>query len=331
MHGLQPLLAFSETAKHGGFAAAARELGTAPSTLAKAVARLEASLGLRLFHRTTRQVSLSADGERLFHRCQRVLAELDELQSEAAGARAAPAGTLRIDMPLTYGRMVMMPLLARLLAQHPGLQLDARFSDAYVDLVKDGIDVAIRAGTLPDSTLVARCFSSQELLLIAAPQYLKRHGTPHTLQELAAQRAILFRMPSNGRDRPQQFSVKGRTLSLQPEHGLRLNDGEAMVQAALHGLGLAQVPDYMAAAELASGRLVEVLPRHRPPAMPIHAVIPANRMVPARVRVLLDALDQATVPARTLPGPVAVGTVGRSGRGSRANKRIASPGSARRR
>ena len=160
MHGLQALLAFSETAKRGGFAAAARELGTSASALSKAVGRLEESLGLRLFHRTTRRVSLTADGERLFHRCQRVLAELEEMQSEASGVRAAPSGTLRIDMPIVFGRMFVLPLLARLAEQHSGLEIDARFSDAYVDLIRDGIDVAIRAGEMQDSTLVARRFAS---------------------------------------------------------------------------------------------------------------------------------------------------------------------------
>lgn len=302
MHGLQPLLAFSETAKRGGFAAAARELGTAPSTLAKAVARLETTLGLRLFHRTTRQVSLTGDGERLFQRCQRVLAELEELQSEAAGARAAPSGTLRIDMPIVFGRKVMLPLLARLVQQHPGLELDVRLSDAFVDMVRDGIDVAVRVGDLQDSTLVARRFASQQLMLVAAPSYLSRHGTPRVLEDLAAHRHILFRMPGSGRDRPQQFSVKGRTVALQPAQGTRFNDGEAMVQAAVLGLGLAQVPDYMVADAVAAGRLIEVLPQHRPPSMPIHAVMPGNRMVPARVRVLLDALDEWVATQQASPG-----------------------------
>lgn len=291
MQGLQALLAFSETAKRGGFAAAGRGLGAAPSTVAKSVGRLEAQLGLRLFHRTTRQVSLTADGERLFQRCQRVLAELEELQSEASGVRARPSGVLRIDMPITFGRMFMLPVLARLMQQHPGLQIDARLSDAYVDLVKDGIDVAIRAGELQDSTLVAKRFASQQLVLVAAPDYLQRHGTPAVLEELAAHRHILFRMPTSGRDRTQQFSQGRRPVMLQPGHGMRLNDGEAMVRAAVLGLGLTQVPDYMVAADLAAGRLREVLPEYRPPEMPIHAVMPANRMVPARVRVLLEALD----------------------------------------
>jgi len=291
MNSLQPLLAFSETAKRGGFAAAARELGTGPSTLAKAVARLEASLGLRLFHRTTRQVTLTGDGERLFERCQRVLAELDEMQSEAAGARAEPRGTLRIDMPIVFGRKVVLPVLARLLERHPELSIDARLSDAYADLVKDRLDLAIRAGDLTDSTLVARRFASQQLVLVAAPSYLARHGVPRTLKDLATHRHIVFRLPGRGADRPQQFSTKGRAVTLRPE-GLRFNDGEAMVEAARLGLGITQVPDYMAADALAGGRLVELLKPHRPAVMPIHAVMPANRLVPARVRVVLDALAE---------------------------------------
>jgi len=264
MHGLQALLAFSETAKRGGFAAAARELGTSPSTLAKSVGRLEASLGLRLFHRTTRQVSLTADGERLFRRCQRVLAELEELQSEAVGVRAAASGTQRIDMPIVYGRKVILPLLVRLVNAHPALELDARLSDAYIDLVKDGVDVAIRAGELEDSTLVARRFASQQLILVASPSYLRDHGKPGTLDALAAHRQILFRLPGRGRDRPRQF---------------------------------------------AAGRLVEVLPQHRPPAMPIYAVMPGNRMLPVRVRVLLDALAElaAQEPAPARRGAAAPG------------------------
>jgi DNA-binding transcriptional LysR family regulator len=292
MKGLQQLVAFAETAKFGSFAAAARELGSAPSTLAKAVGRLEASLGLRLFHRTTRQVSLTPDGERLFERCQRVLAEVEELHSDAAGVRAAPSGTLRIDMPIVFGRRFMMPLLAKLVQRHPELQLDARLSDAHVDLVKEGVDVAIRTGRLDDSTLVARRFAKQDLVLVASPAYLRRRGTPAEPSQLGAHDAIVFRLPSSRRDRPWQFRVRGRVLELHPKARLRFNDGEAMVCAARLGLGLAQVPDYMAMDEIAARRLVEVLPGHRPPSMAIHAVMPANRLVPPRVRALLDALEE---------------------------------------
>jgi DNA-binding transcriptional LysR family regulator len=146
MQGFQQYLAFAGTAKHGSFAAAAREMGATPSTLAKAVARLEAALGVKLFHRTTRQVSLTPDGERLYQRCQRVLAEVEELQADAAGTRVLPTGTLRVDLPTTYGKRYVLPILGALVQRHPQLVLDVRLHDAQVDLVRDGIDLAVRIG-----------------------------------------------------------------------------------------------------------------------------------------------------------------------------------------
>jgi DNA-binding transcriptional LysR family regulator len=293
VHGLQPLLAFAETAKRGNFAAASREIGCTPSTLAKAVSRLETQLGVRLFHRTTRQVTLTDDGRRLFRRCQTVLAELALLQEEASGAREEPTGTLRIDMPVTFGRLLMMPLLARLGQLYPGLSIDARFSDVYVDLVKEGIDVAIRTGALNDSTLLARRFGTQELLLFAAPSYLAQAGTPTTVAELASHTAVLFRVPSTGRDRPWNFRSRGRTVTFMPPSRMRVDGGDLIVRAAALGMGIGQVPHYMVTDHLARGELVELLPTMRPPPMPIAAVMPSARMVPSRVRALLELIDNS--------------------------------------
>ena len=291
MQGLQPLLAFAETAKRGNFAIAARELGCTPSTLAKAVARLEARLGVRLFHRTTRQVALTDDGERLFSRCQRVLAELELLQEEATGTRQEASGTLRIEMPVTFGRVVMLPLLARLAGQYPRISIDARFSDNYADLVKGGIDVAIRAGEMRDSSLVARHIASQELLLIASPAYLSRVGTPNTVADLNGHDAVLFNVPATGRCRPWHFRVRSRNTLLLPASRLRVDGGDAIVRAALLGMGIGQIPHYMVTDELAKGELVELLPDCRPLEMPLSAVMPSSRMVPARVRALLDLIE----------------------------------------
>lgn len=293
MNGLQQYVAFAETAKHGSFAAAARELGSAPSTLAKAVQRLEAVLGVKLFHRTTRQVSLTADGERLFRRCQRVLAEVEELQAEAAGTRAAPSGLLRVDAPIVFGRRFVMPVLAGLVERHPGLQIDLRLQDGFVDLVKEGIDLAVRVGTLRDSSLVARRIASQALVLVAGPAYLARHGTPRGVEQLAGHAAIVFRMPASGRARPWQLRSRGQAVELHPTARVQVNDGEGMAAAAALGLGLAQLPDYMVEREIAAGTLVEVLPSCRPAPMPISAVVPSGRLLPPRVRVLLDALAGA--------------------------------------
>lgn len=291
MNGLQQLMAFAQTARRGSFAAAARDLGGAPSTVAKSVARLEASLGVKLFHRTTRQVNLTPDGERLFRRCERVLAEVEDLQAEAAGTRAAVTGTLRLDVPIAYGRRVLMPLLAQLLQAHPGLDLDLRLQDGYADLVRDGLDAAVRVGELRDSTLVARRIDWQDLVLVASPAYLAAQGSPARIEDLAGHRAIVFRMPSSGRHRPWQLRSGRRTLELHPPQRMQVNDGDGIVAAALLGLGIGQVPDNIAAEALAGGALVELLPQHRPPAMPISVVMPSSRLQPPRVRALLEALE----------------------------------------
>lgn len=290
MHGLQQLFAFAETAKHGSFAAAARELGGAPSTLAKAVARLEASLGVKLFHRTTRQVSLTADGERLFRRCQRVLAEVEDLQAEAAGTRAEPRGTLRVDLPIVYGKRVVMPLLARLVQEHPALELDVRLQDGYADLVRDGIDLAVRVGELRDSSLVAHRIDRQVLVLVASPLYAQVNGLPRRIDELSGHAAIVFRMPSSGRAQPWQLRQRGTPVETSPPARVLVNDGEGIIAAAKLGLGLAQVPDNMVEQELARGELVEVLPSCRPEPMPISVVYPSGRLVPARVKAAIGAL-----------------------------------------
>jgi DNA-binding transcriptional LysR family regulator len=291
MSGIEQYFAFAQTTRRGSFAAAARDLGTSPSTIAKSVARLEAGLGVKLFHRTTRRVNLTADGERLFRRCERVLAEVEDLRAEAAGVRATPSGTLRIDLPITYGRRVVMPLLADVVQRHPDLRLDVRLQDGYADIVRDGLDLAIRAGALHDSSLVARRIDWQQLIVIASPSYLAARGTPRRITDLPRHDIIVFRQPTSGRPRPWQLRQGGRAVELQPEARAQINDGEGMVAAAAMGLGLAQIPDYMASDELARGAVVEVMASFRPAAMPISAIMPSSRLLPPRVRVVLETLD----------------------------------------
>jgi LysR family transcriptional regulator, regulator for bpeEF and oprC len=248
-------------------------------------------LGVKLFHRTTRQVNLTPDGERLFERCQRVLAEVDDLQAEAAGTRAVPAGVLRIDVPIVYGRRFVMPILAKLVRAHPALQLDVRLSDGFADLVRDGVDLAIRAGHLQDSTLVARRLDRQSMVLCASAHYLQAHGTPRRIEDLGGHAAVVFRQPTSGRSRPWQFRQRGVPVELHPPAQVRVNDGEGMVEAARLGLGVCQLPDHMVADELARGSLVELLPSCRPEPVPISVVYPSGRLLPARVRVALEALE----------------------------------------
>lgn len=291
MQGLQQFIAFAETAKHGSFAAAAREQGLAPSTLAKAVARLESGLGVKLFHRTTRQVTLTPDGERLFQRCQRVLAEIEDLQAEASGTQTTPTGVLRVELPVFYGKRFVMPLLADLLHRYPALRLDARLSDVQADLVRDNIDLAVRIGRLHDSTLVAKRVDKQGLCLCASPDYLATRGVPRRIEDLAEHAAVVFRLPTTGRDRPWQFRQRGTEVELNPQPFVRVNETEGLLEALKLGLGLCQVPDLLVADELARGEIVEVLPSCRPEPMPISIVYPSGRLLPARVRVAIKALD----------------------------------------
>ena len=255
------------------------------------MARLEAALGVKLFHRTTRLVRLTPDGERLYQRCQRVLSEVEDLQAEASGTRAQVGGTLRVDLPVYYGKRFVLPLLAGLLRQHPALRLDVRLTDQQVDLVREGVDLAVRIGPLRDSTLVARRVDQQHLVLCASPAYLAARGTPRRVEDLAGHTAIVFRLPSSGRDRPWQLRQRGKPLELAPAPQVRLNETEGLVEALRLGLGVCQLPDMLVEDELRRGDLVELLPSCRPEPMPIHLVVPSGRLVPARVRAALDTLS----------------------------------------
>ncbi|MGH6951603.1 MAG: LysR family transcriptional regulator [Longimicrobiales bacterium] len=292
MASLELIVSFSAAARHASFASAARELGLTPSAVAKNVARLESQLGVRLFQRTTRQVTLSPDGESLYARCQRILDELESLDAAAAGARTAPRGTLRIDMPVAYGRLAVLPVLAELRTRYPELKIDARFSDEVVDIVKEGLDAAVRIGPLADSRLVGRKFDQQVVWSCASPAYLERCGEPQSPNEGLAHTCLLFRLPSSGRDRPWRFRVGKRDVSLMPDSDVRLGDGEALVQAAVAGLGVIQVPSYMAEHEVKRGRLVEILQQYRSAPLPVSLVYPSHRHVPLRVRALADALAE---------------------------------------
>jgi DNA-binding transcriptional LysR family regulator len=292
MNSIHQVVAFATAARNGSFAKAARELSQTPSTVAKSIGRLESQLGVKLFYRTTRHVSLTPDGQRLFAQCQRILDEVELLKSFAAGARGEPTGTLRIDAPLTYGKRVIVPVLVKLLDRHQQLRIDARLSDRYADLIREGLDAVVRIGPLSDSGMVAKTIGQQHLVVSASPDYLARRGVPRSPHELEQHQCVLFRQPTTGRDRPWTFRVDGVNTEVQPPSRLRLGDGEALIEAAIAGMGLVQAPDYMTAEALNSGRLVEVLRDFRAPPLPINVVYPGSRLVPPRVRALIEALTE---------------------------------------
>lgn len=292
MVGLQGYAAFAEAVRRGSFAAAARELGLSPSAVAKSVARLEQQLGLRVFVRSTRRITLTSEGHVLYARCSRIIDELEAIRSDAEGARGEPSGVLRLNVPVTYGKLVVVPALVRLAARYPKLEFDVGFSDQWVDLVRHGLDAVVRVGDLADSSLVARRIGGQGMVTCAARAYLRRKGTPRSPSELQSHSCLLFRLPSSGRPRPWLYRGGRSRRELVPRSRFLFNEGEAIVAAAAEGAGIAQVPDYMAAAHLQSGRLVEVLAPYRPPELPISLVYPSSRQAAPRVRALVEALSR---------------------------------------
>lgn len=291
------LAAFCSAARQQSFAGAARDLGLSPSAIAKNIARLENQLDMRLFHRTTRQVTLSPDGENIYDLAQQVLECVEALEATAGSAQKGARGILRIDMPNVYGRRVILPALLRLKTQHPDLGIDARFSDHVVDIVKEGLDLAVRIGHLADSSLIARNIDHQSVAVYASPDYLEEHGAPLSPADLTGHSCLLFRLPSSGRNRPWQFRKGKRSLSWMPESDIELADGEALVQAAMDGFGLIQVPTYIASEQVKRKRLVEVLAKYRPTPTPISLVYPSHRHVPLRVRAVIEALtEEAALP-----------------------------------
>ena len=290
MAGLQGFVAFSETAKHGGFAGAARALGVSPSAVAKNVARLEADLGLRLFHRTTRKVALTSEGHELFERCRRIVEEIDALRDDAAGARSEPSGALRLNVPIAYGKRVVVPKLAALVRRHPKIVVDVSFSDRYADLIGEGLDASIRVGPLADSTLVARPFARQTMIVCASPAFLREQGLPRSPEALSGRRCLVSRMPTSKRLRPWSFLREGAVTEWVPIPAAVFDDGEAIVAAVVASMGLAQVPDYMAAEAIERGALVEILRRYRPPPLSIAVVYPTARRVTPRLKALIEVL-----------------------------------------
>lgn len=287
MDKLNGLLAFVRTAESGSFAAAGRALEISASAVGKGVARLEQEVGVRLLQRSTRRIQLTDEG-RLFHeRCRRILDDLQDARAMLSQAREAPRGRLRVSAPIV-GHHFLMPLVPDFLARHPQVELDIVFTDRNVDLIEEGIDVAIRSGELPDSRLVSRPLQPFRLLLCAAPAYLARRGTPLEPRELVRHEAVRFRHPDSGKllDWPLPGAEpRARTV-------LACNNMEAVLDGALRGLGIACMPDFLAREPLAGGRLVSVLDAQMEGHGRFNALWPSSRHLSPKVRLFVDHLGR---------------------------------------
>ena len=277
---------FVRVIETGSFSAVARELGTSQPRVSKQIAALEARLGVRLLRRSTRKLSMTEEGERLYVEARRIVEEVNEVESQLKGA-GEPQGTLRIACPPVFARLKLLPLAAAFMHQYPELTLEFSVHDRFVDLVEDGIDVAIRMGELSDTGLHAKRIGTARRICVASPRYLKEHGTPKTPAELRSHHCILYTLLATGATWPFEgmpVKVAGR---------VRGNSPEVVTTMAVNGLGIAMAPDFLFADALASGELRQILKTSPVPGLPIHALYLARRYVPMRIRLFVEYAAQA--------------------------------------
>jgi len=279
---------FARIVDRRSFTLAAQDLGLPRSTVTEAVKQLEARLGVRLLQRTTRHVSPTLDGEAYHRRCLALIADLED--AEAAFSGAKPRGLLRVDLHGTLARHFLLPALPAFLERYPDLQLHIGEGDRLVDLVREGIDCVLRVGEPQDSAMVGRRIAMLEEATWASPDYLGRHGTPRTPDELAGHRMIGFVSSATGSVLPLEFTVEGALRRVTLPATVSVTGAETYVTLAKLGLGLIQVPRYHLAADLASGSLVEVLKDYPPSPTPVSVLYPQSRQLSPRVRVFIDWL-----------------------------------------
>ncbi len=290
MDSIAGMRVFARVVDAGNFSAAGRQLGVAPSSVSRRIGELEDVLGARLFHRTTRKLSLTEAGSVYDERVRRILADVAEARLAVARLGDAPTGVLRLSVPASIARRHVAPALADFHRRFPAVEVVLAVSDRLVDLIDEGFDLAVRVGRLSESGLIARKIGSARRVVCASPAYLERAGEPETPAELADHSCLVFRThPGNnvwefrGADGATQVRVSGR---------LFVNDGEALSAAAVAGLGVVLLPEWLVGAELRRNRLREVLPGYRPvpDTTPLYAVYPHRRHLPPKVRVLVDFL-----------------------------------------
>ena len=282
------MAAFVAVAEEAGFAPAARRLNMSPPSVTRAISSLEERLGARLFHRTTRTVRMTEAGQRYLIDCRRILSEIEEAESGAAGLHTIPRGMVTVTASVLFGRNVLTPLMLEFLDRTPEVSITTLFVDRVVHLVDEGIDVAIRIAELPDSTLLAARVGSVRRVLCASPTYLDQQGRPGTPEDLSGHDLINFVNQSHGGE--WHFSGDGKSQAFKPQSRLHVNNADVAIAAATAGRGITRVLSYMIASQLESGELEIVLEPFTPPAVPVHVVHKEPGLTAARVRAVVDFL-----------------------------------------
>jgi DNA-binding transcriptional LysR family regulator len=286
---LEGLAVFAKVAELRSFAGAAAELGLSKPTISKAVSRLEGRLGARLFNRTSRRLALTEAGQHLLERASRMLVEAEAAESEARAQSAAPRGRVRLAVPMSFGLREIAPVLPEFLSAFPQISIDLHLSDETVDLIGEGIDMALRIAALPDSSLLARRLCAVPRVLVASPGYLKTHGTPKHPRELTRHICLGYAYlpaPDVWRFR----NAKGQEVTVRPEGPLRANNADALMPALRAGRGLAVQPQFLVRSELSTGELVAVMGEWSLPEIALHLVLAPGGPRPARIEALAGFL-----------------------------------------
>ena len=286
MFGWEGVCEFVSVAEQGGFTAAARKLGVSVAQVSRQVAQLEDRLQAKLLLRTTRQVRLTELGDIYYRHCRQLLDNLYEAELAVGRHQAEPQGTLRITAPVSYGESRIAPLVNDFMLRYPQLEVTLSLTNQLLDLVHDGFDLAIRLGHLKDSTLIARKLAERIPYVCASPAYAARNGVPLSLPELAQHSCLV------GNSDEWHFTLQGQPHTLRVQGQLHCNSGHALLDAALKGIGIIQLPDYYVYPHLASGELLELFPECRAPAEGIWALYPQNRHLSPKVRLLVDYLAE---------------------------------------
>ncbi len=286
MNRAEILEVFVEVADRASFSEAARRLGRSPTAITRAIAELEQRLGVRLLNRTTRAVGMTEAGQRLLGGAKRVLADLDEIERAAAGAGTAPRGELRATAPILFGRLHVLPIVTEFLGRFADVSVSLTLVDRPVDLVEEGLDVAVRIGALAESSAVATRVGAVRRVVVASADYLARHGTPRVPADLGAHVVIAFSSIS-----PVErwlFRDQGGEASVAIKPRLVVSTAQAAVDAARAGFGITRVLSYQAADEIARGSLRRLLPANEGDELPIHLIYPGGRHPPPKLRAFLD-------------------------------------------
>ncbi|MDX2266170.1 MAG: LysR family transcriptional regulator [Hyphomicrobiales bacterium] len=288
MDTLTAMRAFTAVAAAGSFTAGAEKLGLATNLASKYVGQLETRLGVRLLNRTTRRVSLTEAGRAYLERCTGLLEEFDTLEAAVQDRQARPSGTLTMAAPVTFGEKYLAPALADFMEAEPGVSIDLRLSDRFVNLVDEGFDLAIRIAELQDSSLIAKRLAPARIVACASLDYLRRAGAPQHPAELAAHACII---DTNFRAGPVwPFLVEGERITVKVSGRFAVNSGEAIRALVLRGAGVALCPAYIVGEDIKAGRLVPILASFEAFALGVYAVYPHNRHLAAKVRAAIDFL-----------------------------------------